>query len=1088
MRRIINFFIILCFSLLVINVYAQEFKVKGKITASDGLGLPGVSVVVKGTLNGAISDEDGNYTINANRGATLQFISIGSETQEVIVNRDVIDVVMKESATSLSEVVVTGLGVRREVKSLGYAMSSIKSEDLLKAGVTANPLSSLYGKAAGVGISQSASGPTGSVNIKVRGAARLESSSKTRPLFVVDGVPIYDQESSMAVRGYDPMNSFDYGSGINDINPEDIESMEILKGAKASVLYGSEGANGVVLITTKKGAGTRGLGVQLSYNHTFEKPINYIDFQNEFGTGTSQYSEELVDLNGKSVRKLVNTRYSFGPKFDGQPIMDVDGRMIPYEAQENNFNDLFRTGHTNNLTVAVTGGNEKGSMRASYTNYKYDGILDNFWQKKNTVSFSGRMNVSKFANFEVNTNLFNVSTHNRLPNMNQLMSFGLNRDYPLETLQRYHKTEDGFKRDLEGFNYAPFASNVMGLLWHQGQNSNTDDKLHLIGSIKANFQLLPYLSLVGLAGVDYTNTQYTRKDRVQRITPEVVGGKYGFSLENYFIQNYEGSLNFDKTFLGQMRVFTMLGGSYRSNRRYDIGVATFGDMPYPDWYSLNNENSWPGVTDREKVRTHTRGSDVLYSAYGATTISWSDTYYIDISARNDWASTLPAGNNSYLYPGVSFTWNFTNNFSIPLVEYGKLRAAWADVGTPASRYFALNNYSVSSIAGTDAVSVTPPESLMAGKLRPERKREFEAGLNLKIFPKSRLEVDFSFYTNNIYDQIMSVPLSASTSYSQIKINAGKVKNWGYELLLKVSPISNEKYRWDITLTTANQYSKVLSLYPGITRKTIETGGSGGFLVVADVGERMGDLLTYDYMKDNKGNRVIGSDGLYKMDQSAYVRNSNVNPKFIGGAATDFFFKGFNFHVGLDYKFGGSIASMSNYYLLGNGVVKETLQYRNEELGGMAYYINNQNNKIKWQHGQAAPPESKNGLVYHDGLILKGVREENGQFVENDQIISVYDYWSTFVHDMGGDLQPDYIFKNDYIKLREVAFSYTLPKKISEQLRLQKLTFTVNARNLFYLYKTLPNVDAESNLGSNTTMEYTLVPSIRTIGFGVNVSF
>ena len=346
-------FILAMYFALLSSALAQQ-TVTGKVTGDDGLVVPGVNVIEKGTNNGVITNFEGVYNIKVASDAILIFSSIGLETVEEAINgRSTINIIMAESVIGLDEVVVTALGIKRDKKSLGYAISTVKGDELTVAGNTSNPILALYGQAAGVGVQGGSSGPMGGINITIRGAAGLETSSKTRPLFVVDGVPIYDEESSMASRGYDPLNSFDYGSGINDINPEDIESMEILKGAKASVLYGSEGANGVVLITTKKGKKTRGLGVNVNWQKTWEKPHSYINFQNKYGSGTSIYdTETTIDPNGNEVRDIIKSRFNFGPAFDGTPIMFLDSITRPYQAYPDNFIDLFQTGMTDNKSYS----------------------------------------------------------------------------------------------------------------------------------------------------------------------------------------------------------------------------------------------------------------------------------------------------------------------------------------------------------------------------------------------------------------------------------------------------------------------------------------------------------------------------------------------------------------------------------------------------------------------------------------------------------------------------------------------------------------------------------------------------------------
>ncbi|MDR1502749.1 MAG: SusC/RagA family TonB-linked outer membrane protein [Prevotella sp.] len=1055
----------------------------GTVTDTNGEPLPGVSIVEKGKpTNGTMTDVDGKFSLKVTSGAILNISFLGFEKQEVKAGIDM-NIVLKEQDNVLDDVVVTALGISRDKKSLGYAISSIKGDDLMVAGVPSNPLAAIYGKASGVGLAASASGPTGGINIKVRGATQLETSSSTRPLFVVDGVPIYDRETSMATKGYDPFNSFDYGAGINDINAEDIESMEILKGAKASVLYGSAGANGVVLITTKKGASTRGLGVTLSLNHTFEEPVSFIDFQNEYGSGANAYSLETNDNN------IVSDYRNFGPKFDGREITYWDGSKRKYQAYQDNYNDLFRSGSTNNLQIAIAGGNEKGNMRFAYTNYQFDGLMQNHWQKKHTLSFAGQMNISPFAKMELTANLYKVQTHNRYPNIYSLMSTGFNRDYDYQTIANSYLTSDGYKADLGEAGLPGSQTQIANILWQQRQNSNLDDKTHLISSIRNTFQFHPLISLVTLAGIDYTQTDYTRKDKVTAIEPTVKGGKYRFDTDQHSMYNLQANLNYDQSFLNDnLRITAIAGGEFRNAKDYNIYTSTYGNLSYPDWYSLNNGPDWPGVGERDKVLGHERGQESMYSAYASVTASWKDRYYLEIQGRNDWASTLPKGNNSYFYPGISFNYNFSEDIRIPQLQFGKVRLAWADVGRPATRYFALRQYTLTTIPNTEAQTVTPPTELFSGNIKPERKREFEIGTNLRFFPQNRIEFEFSYYNSTIYDQIMGIPLTSATGYDKIKINAGKVKNYGYEVLLKGAILAQKDYRWDVTLNLANQFSKVDELYGGITRHILAS--NNGWQVVAETGKRAGEIMTYDYLRTSDGQRIVGADGLYQLDKDAGFKTvGNVNPSLIGGIATDFYYKNLNVHIGMDYSFGSRLISMSNYYLLGTGTVKKTLANRDEASGGIPYYIDGGNKRIRLDsHSSPVPADSKDGRIYHDGMILDGVKKEGDKYVKNDVIVPVSTYWGTFIHDMQDNLQPDFIYKNNYLKMREIALSYTLPKKISEKAKLQKVTLTLTGRNLFYLYKSIPNIDSESLQGTNNYVEYSVFPMHRSWGFGINVSF
>jgi iron complex outermembrane receptor protein len=1071
---------LLCAALLPLPLplRAQNLNVSGTVLDGDGSPVVGASVVVKGSTLGVSTDANGGYTISAPADATLVFSFLGLATrEEAVAGRGRIDVTLSEDDLALGEVVVTALGIRRETRALGYAISSVKGDALVQSGVTANPLSALHGKAAGVGIQSTAAGPTGGVQIKIRGASSLEATSTTRPLFVVDGVPIYDQESSMASRGYDPLNSFDYGSGVNDINPEDIASMEILKGAKASVLYGSAGANGVVLITTKSGGATRGLGVQVSYGHEWETPYSLIDFQNEYGSGQNEFSVNMVD--GK--RHLVSSRFNFGPKFDGQPIIGFDGKEVAYSPYEDNYMALFRNGSSNNTQVSITGGNEKSSARLSYTNYSYNGTMTNQEHAKNSLSFSGNTTVSDFAKFEVTQNLYLTETQNRRQNLQQLVAMGtFNRDYDIEKAMSLYKDENGYlptKESLADMGWpAAFTGSNGGeffdMLWNQYENRNIDEKMHSITAIKVDLKFLPYLSLKLQGGLDYTITDYIKQDKVYRkneVSGEWEGGKFKHDTEKNNIQQYEAYLFFDKDFMdNNLNVFAFAGPSYRKTSYTKVGVGTLGNFNFPDFWSVSNTDGWTSSYD-DRIARFTREGDAIYSVLGQMTVSWKDKYYLELQARNDWASTLPKQNRSYFYPGVSFTWNFTEDFKIPMVNYGKLRASWADVGRPATRYYALRTYTVEAIPTYPGVNdITGPEDLFSGDLRPERKREVEIGFDVRFFERDRAQIDFSYYNNNIYDQIMSVPLSAATGAKNIRINAGEVNHQGIELLLRGKPILTSAFEWDLALTATRQWSKVISLYPGITEVNREVSGVTNR---AAEGLAMGELWTYDYVRNEKGERVV-TNGYYSISNQAedMICVGNVNPDLFGGLNSTFNVKGewgtAALSLGLDYKIGGSILSFSNFYLKGNGLTTETLQYRDAAHGGLA-----------WTDGE--------GRARNDGVILPGVKPDG---TPNDVIISAYDYYSSFVHDMSSGWQPDEIKENSYVKFRELALGYSLPARWITPLKLQGLTLSLTARNLFYIYKSIDNIDPESILGTDSWVENSNYPSSRIYGFKVNLSF
>jgi len=1072
----------------------SQRSISGKVTdASDGVALPGVTVIVKGLTVGTSTDTDGNYRLSVPAGSnTLVFSMIGYHDHEVILGAsNTCDVALEPATELIEDVVVTALGIKRDKKALGYSVSSIKAAEITVAGTPQNALASLYGKAAGVGIQLGTAGPTGGVNIKIRGSAGLDVSTKTRPLFVVDGVPIFDENSNMANRGYDPLNSPDYGTGINDINSEDIESIEILKGAKATVLYGSRAGNGVVMITTKKGQATRGLGVTLTYQNTFEQPVNTIDWQNEFGSGTSVY-DTVYGTNklGETVRVMNSSRTQFGPAFDNSPIMNYDSTMTTYKAYPDNWINMFRKTNTNSLTAAIAGANDKGAMRLAFTTRDYNGMMENFYQKTKSVSFSGQINASELARFEVYTNIHKVQTQNRYQNMFRLVSYGFNRDLDYQGLKYLYKDKYGQKGVLDDYGLPQSFDQYgyMNMMWDQLENRDIDDKLHMTGSIKMNLQFTPWLSLTANAGADFTDWDFITRNKVTRIMPVVEGGSYRFSRRNIVSQNYNAFVNFTQKFLDdRLDVVIFAGPEFTSFSENNIGVSTVGGLQFDEWYSLNGSRTTTGSFGQ--TRSHNRSSYTQYSVLGQASFGWENTYYVEITARNDWSSLLPPANNSYFYPGISATWNFSNTFSVPKLTYGKLRMSFADVGRAApTPYWTNRDFGVGMVERTSAVTVYGLSALFTSDIKNERKREFEIGFDTRWFEKRPLVAEFSFYTSHTYDQIMGLGITPATGFSTIKINAGDVKNWGYELLLKYTPFKTDKLTWDVTLTTANQRTKVIKLYPGITEYRI--AGSNSYSIMAVEGKPIGDVQMYDYLRDSRGNRVVNSSGLYMRDNSKFVTAANINPDFIGGFTTDLYYGKLSLHLGFDYKFGGTFLSHTNYYLLGNGQNKESLKYRDEANGGMAYYIDDATGKrIEWKHDMPAPAGARDNMVYHDGLILEGVKQvSDGVYEKNDIIITAYEYWTTYIQDMNEWFAPDKLYKNDYVKFREAAIMYTVPQQISNKLKLQKLTVSLVARNLFYIYKTMPNIDPESLLGNDQFVEYTPLPQLRSYGFKIDVSF
>lgn len=1128
-------------------VYA-DVPVSGKVSDESGNTLPGVNVIVKGTTKGVVTDIDGNYKLDIPEGSVLVYSFIGYLTREVEVSgQSVIDIALQVDATELDEVVVTAMGVMRDRKSLGYAISKVEGKDLVKAGNPVNPFSILQGRASGVNVRQSVSGPTGGVEINIRGTNALEFEANTRPLFVIDGVPMHDTESQIFDGGGNAERKGDYGSGINDLNALDIESIEVLKGAKAAVLYGSAGGNGVILVTTKKGSKSQGFGVEVNYQYSVERPKNYIDFQNEFGTGENEYAfmdfgtgtDNWIDVDGTNTLVQPARNLNFGPAFAGNEDVDLlywDGVTRKYQAYPNNYMFFYDNGHTMSTNFSVTNGGDYGNTRFSYTNYDYQGIVPDFFQKKNTFSFAGKLNVSSKVSLDFSTNYYNVKTQNRISEWAVTQVSGINRDAPYEELianEKYKITDpndpnfgylytDTYRNDfdpdyVDGILRDPWYPELPMARQFYGRQSDryVDQKSHLIASIRPTVHFTDWLYFVGQASMDLTNTDIENKENPTEISPTILGGEYRVQKEKAYNQEFRAFLNFDKTLVNdRLKIFAMGGATYSrlfKDKLYaGLYTNTEGGLIYADWFNLSNQlvapdvNYWPQTSDQVgNVRGYTTDERKLYSVLGLATFTWDKIYTLELNARQDRTSTLHPDNNTYFYPGAAFTWNFTEKAKniVPFLQFGKLRTSFADIGRDAPSTYFASNFAFragNAVNGTDALRVQAPETLFGGTIKPERKRELEIGTELNFFKGNRLSADFSYYTNNVYDQIMSVTLHPYTGANAIKVNAGDVKNWGYELLLRGVPIQTSDFRLDMTLTMASQHNKIVELFPGLPQKVITSVGHG-VQVVAREGEKSGNV----YAKGPRiveegefaGREIVAPSGVeYDLNLDDDILVGNIYPNFLGGFSTNLSYKGFNLGMFLDYSYGATVYNFADYVMKGTGTTQQSLFGRNEQYGGLGYYIDDTSfEKIPIGHNDAAPSNALDGLVYHDGIIMNGVQEdasdpENPLYSENDVIVSAAEFYGTangnYIFTTGGQILDGVHnrYDNDYVKIREVTLSYTFPYTLVQKLSLQNLSMTLFARNLGYLYKTMPNFDAEASTGTKTFRGEDVLPSTQSFGF------
>ncbi|WP_149304531.1 SusC/RagA family TonB-linked outer membrane protein [Pareuzebyella sediminis] len=1080
----------------------DQTAVSGTVTDEDGVPLAGATVLEVGTTNGVSTDFDGNYSITPTGDSPVLEISyIGFATQSINVNgRATINVTLSEDASELDEVVVTALGIKKDAKALGYSVASVDNDRILASGTPVNALQSLYGTAAGVAVASTATGPSGGFKINIRNAVSFDQNSTTRPLIVVDGIPIHDENSNI---NYNGRTGRDNGTGINDINPDDIASMQILKGAKASVLYGSEGANGVILITTKSGSRSKGLGISASLTTSLEKSAFLTEFQDIYGTGRSPSVSATDDqgfyINENGERALDIAGQAFGPKYD--PSVNLrwwDGSIRPWQPTRRSVNDqLFQTGLQRTANVSVSSGGERGSVRFSYTNMAYTPIIRGAKYDKNTFSFNASYDVNDYislkyvGNYYVTSNL-NSAYAGSFDAQGARSELGAySRDIDVDLIRSALVTENGYNYFQNPDRRQNFISNgrasVVGTLWDWTQNESDFNRIHGIQSLTMDLTFNDTFSATILGGLDNTTERSTYKGKLE--DPSLIGPNSGsvFRDQNRIIRKTYGQATFNfNTDINDFNISGFVGGVIRDNYLEVRGAETIGGMVIPNFFSFSNLPS--GINPTPIIDN---GHDILYGVLGSLQLDWNDQIFIEAQARNDWSSILPPDNNSYFYPGVSATWIASNSINMPAaVKFLKLRTSWADVGRPGPLYFSNVNLGVSQ-SGNGFI-LSPPNDLppidenFVPNLQPERKREFEVGLEGYFFENQRLGFDFSVYHANTYDQIMRVTAPPGLGVNSVRINAGDVANTGWELALKTKPLYSEDFQWNLDMTFASSKTQVRRLDGDLT--SLSLFGGNGLNIVAEVGGEYGLIVQQqgwqnyinpsDDNDPNNGERIVDRNG----QRYSYSRSSNrvvgkLLPDLTGGVFNRFNYKNFSLVTNIDYSFGASFINEAETYMMAAGVLKESLPYRDAATGGQAYYLNTD--------GQKVAGSNPSGPTYNDGVLLSGVYSDG---TPNNQISSAQDYYYSSYFS-NGFFPEDRLFKSDYVALRNVSLDYRLPD-LSERIGLSNIVLSVFANNLAYIYKDAPNTIPESSNGtgwSDGAFGTTALPAQRSYGISVKAN-
>lgn len=1065
----------------------QKFRVHGSVTDATGEILIGATVLEKGNpSNGTITDINGGYTIEvSNPNATLIFSYVGYISQEqAIGNRNDLNVTLEDDATTLGDVVVTALNIKKERRALPYALGEIKSEELRMV-PTQNLGSSLYGKVAGMQISSTAGGPMGGTKIQLRGINSIAGSN--RPLIVMDGVPIYDDDSNWAGR---ERNQTQSGSALNDINSEDIESMSVLKGANAAALYGSRATNGVIVITTKKGTTKKGLGIELSTSYTTDRIAYMPEYQNKFGVGTQSY----FNKNDAGQNVLQSTHNSFGPRMDGTEVLWWDGVVRPFTPQPDNYKSLFQNGFSNNNTISITSGGENSSMRISYGNNNYEGFLKNMEQTRHNFNFSGTANLASWLSVNASVTYNRTEETNNATRIDRVSNYPMPRSEIAQLYKQHYKTADGYYMTDEMRNGATGTSGGVGsnvrnniiyyMLWQQNENRYTTDKDRWMGNLSANVKIIDPLSLRLTLGTDRIYTLREDKEMHQEYSDPADAttsqGLYRKRNNSYIKNFYEAMLLFDKKLSDKFSLSLMGAFSGEDIKESSLQWQSSG-LKINGMFSTQNSKGTP--TQNTVNGWGSNASEVMYAVYGSGQLAYNHYLYLDVTARNDWSSRLPSNSRSFFYPSFGLGFVFTDAFKLPSwLTYGKARASYAIVGnhTP-SRYFANILYTQGSYDDqmtTNSFSTTVPPVV----IEPEKTHSLELGTELK-FLNGRFGLDFTYFNNETRNQILSVSIPTSSGGSSMSMNAGAVQSHGIELQLSGTPVQTKDFSWDATLNLSHTKSTLKSLAQDLSFYQIGTSWNVTFR--SQPGDPVYGIYVRKWQRNDEGKIIVNSSGHYQQEgELSYV--GDAMPKLVGGFSSTLRYKDLSLSFLIDGQIGGKIVSFTNIYLMSSGAGKASLSGRDEEHGGLPYYINTEGNRIRLpNHTSAVPGDSSDGRLYHDGIVVNGVKE-NGD--DNDILVSVYDY-NRYRYSITAT--EDQIFDNTYFKLRELTLSYNLPSKFSSKLKLNGLTVSLIGSNLFYLYKKVPNITPESVLGTGGTasyVEYTSYPSSRSFGFSVKAKF
>lgn len=1068
MNRKLLHFKLLVFSLFSTLSFAQNVDVKGKVTSSNGEPIYGVNIVVKGSTQGTVTNDKGDYSINVKKGATLTFSYIGYAAKEVVVgNNSIINVSLAAQDNVLNEVVVTALGISRDKRALAYSVTEVGGANFVQARES-NLANSLAGRVAGVNVSKIASGPAGSSRVIIRGNKSLQGNNQ--PLYVIDGVPM--DNSNFGQAGL--WGGSDEGDGLSSINPDDIESITVLKGANAAALYGARAANGVINVVTKKGTKRKGVGIEFSSNYVMEKHNDLSDLQRSYGSGDY--------VNGVATKASTQTQAynwqddSWGPKFDGSPTINFDGKTRPYSYAGDNWSRYLQTGQAFTNSLSFSGGGENQSFRAGITDLRSTTIVPNAGFDRINLSFSTQSKFGKKITLDAKVLYSEEKAKNR-PRVSDSPANGIQSIWRMpgdQNVMDYYGDPNKPGAIAPGTDAASLSiwGKAVGEEFQQAENNwgqnpwwtayqfiNTDKKDRIITSGQLKYAITDWLFVQGRVGMD----KYTR--RAEDLTPQGTGFQRGGAISEGIDKvqeiNMEYLIGFNKEF-GKLNV-TAFGGGNRMRRQNEAIFANGNDFNVPFFQAINNA----------KTRNYNYGfgASGINSLFGSAEVGYDGYLFLTGTVRNDWFSVLNPENNSILYPSVGGSFVFTDAFKgLPSwLSFGKVRTSWAQVGNATvgpystnltyslngSTHLGLPMASFSSAMGNGGTIPNPG-------IRPLTVTEIEVGLDMRLF-NNRLGVDFTYYDQQTTDDILNATISRASGFGSTTVNLGQLQNRGIELLLSGSPFKSNDFSWDISLNLAKNKNKVKNLIEGTNELVLDEPRTRNSFIKHIVGQPFGMITGRVQRRTADGQPIFYSDGR-PVGSTGYEVIGNGIADWTGGLNNSFSYKQFDLSFLVDFRIGGDILSGTNMRLTQWGLHKQSLLGR-----------------------QGEAPLTVSGVT-QTGTNASG-QPVYEPFTKTLTPLQAKNYWSSVGGETDG-VTTMFLYDASFAKLRQLTFGYSVPRRLLEKTPIQALSLSFVGRNLAILFKNIENVDPESNYanGNSQGFDYFGYPSTRSYGFNLKITF